>query len=176
VELLELMYARRSVRKYKDEPISKEKLEKIVKAGLLGATGRNTHSPEFIVVTDKEMLEKLSHARVGAANMLSGAGACVVVLGNVEKTDTFVEDASIAMENMHLMADSLGLGSCWIQGKGREAENGESTEEFVRSLLGFPENLRLVAILSLGEIEEKDHPKAYTDDDLDFSRVHSGKY
>ena len=74
------------------------------------------------------------------------------------------------------MADSLGLGSCWIQGKGREAENGESTENFVRSLLGFPENFRLVAILSLGEIEEKDHPRAYTDNDLDFSRVHGGKY
>ncbi|MDO4459057.1 MAG: nitroreductase family protein [Clostridia bacterium] len=169
--LLEEMYARRSVRKYSDEPVPQEKLNMIIEAGLLGCTGRNTHSPEFIVVTDKALLEKLSHARVGAAKMLEGAGAAIITLGNAEKTDTWVEDASIALENMHLMADSLGLGSCWIQGKGREAENGESTEEYVRKLTGFADNLKLVAILSIGCIEEGTHPKGYTKDDLDFERV-----
>ncbi len=174
MELFDLMYSRRSIRKYTDEKISDEKLEKIVKSGLLGATGRNTHSPEFIVVTDKEVLEKLSHARVGAAKMLEGAAAAIVTLGNSQKTDTFVEDASIALENMHLMAFSLGIGSCWIQGKGRAAESGESTEEYVRSILEFPKDLSLIAILSLGVPSEL--TKAYTDDDIDFSRVHKEKY
>ncbi len=174
MELFDLMYSRRSIRKYTDEKITEEKLEKIVKSGLLGATGKNTHSPEFIVVTDKTVLEKLSHARVGAAKMLADASAAIVTLGNEEKTDTFVEDASIALENMHLTAFSLGVGSCWIQGKGREAENGESTEEYVRSVLDFPKNLKLIAILSLGIPSE--FPKAYTDDNIDFSRIHREKY
>ncbi len=174
MDLFDLMYKRRSVRKYTDENIPQDKLEKIVKSGLLGATGRNTHSPEFIVVRDKVMLEKLSHARVGAAKMLASASAAVVTIGNTEKTDTFVEDASIALENMHLTAFSLGIGSCWIQGKGREAENGESTETYVRNLLGFPENYSLIAILSLGVPNEL--KGAYTDSDIDFSRLHKEKY
>ncbi len=174
MELFDLMYSRRSIRKYTDEKIPDEKLEKIIKSGLLGATGKNTHSPEFIVVTDKAVLEKLSHARVGAAKMLEGAAAAIVTLGNEEKTDTFIEDASIALENMHLTAFSLGIGSCWIQGKVRVAENGEDTEEYVRSVLEFPKNLRLIAILSLGVPTE--FPKAYTDDDIDLTRVHREKY
>ena len=54
------------------------------------------------------------------------------------------------MASMHLMASSLGIGSCWIQGRNREAADGSSSEEYLRELLHFPQRLRLEAILSLG--------------------------
>ena len=84
--------------------------------------------------------------------MLAGAGAAVVVVADEERTDVWIEDCSIVMANMHLMADSLGVGSCWIQGRLREASDGRTTEEYLRQLLGIPENYRLEAMLSLSKV------------------------
>ena len=70
--------------------------------------------------------------------MLAGAKAAILVFADPEKTDVWTEDCAIAMSNMHLMAHHLGLGSCWIQGRLRQAENGTSTEAFCRALLSVP--------------------------------------
>ncbi len=174
MNLLETMLNRRSVRNYTGEKVSKEKLDKILQAGLLSASGRNRKPWEFVVVQKKETLEKLSHCRVGAAKMLENAGCAILVFANPEKTDVWVEDCSIAMSNMHLMADYLGLGSCWIQGRLREAENGESTEEFCRRLLNVPEKYQLEAILSVGVLEN--HPKAYSLEELEMGKIHYETY
>ena len=174
MNLLQIMQNRRSVRNYTGEKIPKEKLDKILQAGLLSASGRNKKPWEFVVVQEKETLEKLSHCRVGAAKMLKNAGCAILVFANPDKTDVWVEDCSIAMSNMHLMADSLGLGSCWIQGRLREAENGESTEAYCRTLLSVPNEYDLEAILSIGILEE--HPKAHTLEELERGKIHYEAY
>ncbi len=174
MDLLEIMQNRRSVRTYTGEKISKEKLDKILQAGLLSASGRNRKAWELVVVQKKETLEKLSHCRTGAAKMLENAGCAILVFANPEKTDVWVEDCSIVMSNMHLMADSLGLGSCWIQGRLREAENGESTEEYCRTLLNVPKEYVLEAILSIGVY--KDHPKAHILEGLKEEKIHYETY
>lgn len=173
-DLLETMRKRRSVRKYTGEPISDDKLEKILQAGLLSASGRALRPWEFIVVRSRETLDRMSECRVGAAKMLAGADCGIVVIADAEKQDVWTEDCSIAMANMHLMADSLGLGSCWIQGRLREAPDGRTTEEYLRELLGFPETHRLEAILSLGTPDG--HGEAYALDDLLTSKIHREKY
>ena len=103
--------------------------------------------------------------------MLENAGCAIVVFADPEKTDVWTEDCSIAMSNMHLMADSLGLGSCWIQGRLRETESGISTEQYCRDLLEVPNNYVLEAILSVGILKEE-HPKAYTLEELKMDKVH----
>ena len=160
MDLLEIMQNRRSVRSYTGEKIAKEKLDKILQAGLLSASGRSRKPWEFVVVQEKEMLEN--------------AGCAILVFANPEKTDVWVEDCSIAMSNMHLIADSIGLGSCWIQGRLREAENGESTEAYCRKLLNVPEEYVLEAILSVGRLKE--HPKAHTLEELEKEKVHYETY
>ncbi|MBS6395581.1 MAG: nitroreductase family protein [Clostridiales bacterium] len=170
MELLELMKRRRSVRTYTGEAVPAEYKEKILQAGLLSASGRAVRPWEFILVCDKEMLTKMASARAAGAKMLEGADCAVVVIGDEEKTDVWTEDCSIAMTNMHLMADSLGVGSCWIQGRLREASDGRTTEAYVRELLGYPENYRLEAILSLGM--PKDHPKPHTLEELPTGKIH----
>lgn len=174
MDLLETMQNRRSVRSYTGEKIAKEKLDKILQAGLLSASGRSRKPWEFVVVQEKETLEKLSHCRVGAAKMLENAGCAILIFANPEKTDVWVEDCSIVMSNMHLMADSLGLGSCWIQGRLRESENGESTEVYCRKLLNVPEKYVLESILSVGILKE--HPKAHTLEELEKEKVHYETY
>lgn len=174
MELLEIMRHRRSVRKYTGEPVAEENLEKILQSALLAASGRAFRPWEFIVVRDKEMLTKLSHCRDHGAAMLEGADCAVVVVGDAEKTDTWIEDCSIAMANMYLMADALGVGCCWIHGRGRKAEDGRVTEDYVRELLGFPENYKLGAIMSLGMPDG--HPGAYALDGLMWEKVHKEKF
>ena len=169
MDLLEIMSNRRSVRQYTGERIADEVIDQILKAGLLSPSGRGVRPWEFIVVRDRDTLKVLSECRVGAAKMLEGADCAIVVIGNEDKTDVWVEDCSIAMAHMHLMADSLGVGSCWIQGRLRDAGE-ESTESYLRARLGFPENFRLEAILSMGMPAGK--PAARELAELPLDKVH----
>ena len=174
-ELLQIMLKRRSVRKYTGESIPEDKLKLILQAGLASATSKNRKPWEFVVVQEKETLKKLAECRAGAAKMLENAGCAIVVFADTLVTpDVWAEDCSIAMSNMHLMADALGLGSCWIQGRCREAENGQTTEAFCRELLGVPENHALLAILSVGVPTE--HPAGYHAEDLKEEKIHWEKF
>lgn len=170
MNLLEVMRKRRSVRQYTGERIADEAIEHILKAGLLSPSGRGIRPWELIVVRDKDTLKAMSECRAGgSAKMLEGADRAIVVIGDGDKTDVWVEDCSIVMANMHLMADSLGVGSCWIQGRLRAADEG-TTEEYLRTRLGFPENFRLEAILSLGMPAVT--PKARELGELPMEKVH----
>lgn len=170
MDMLEILRKRRSIRKYTGEPVPEEALEKVLAAGLLSASSKGRKPWEFIVVRDRERLKRMSRCRVGAAGMLEGADCAVVVIGDEQKSDVWIEDCTIAMSNMHTMAASLGLGSCWIQGRSREAAEGGTTEDFLRTILKFPENFRLEAILSLGMPAVK--PAAYELETLPTDKVH----
>lgn len=174
MELLEVMQKRRSVRTYTGEAVSEEDVTCILQAGLLSASGKAIRPWEFIVVRNKETLKSMSRCRVAGSQMLEAADCAIVVLGDEEKSDVWVEDCSVAMANMHLMADSLGVGSCWIQGRLREAPGGRTTEAYLRELLEFPENYRLEAILSLGM--PQNHPGAYELGDLLEGKVHRERF
>ncbi len=169
MNLLDIMQKRRSVRKYTDEPITKEIITQIIQAGLLSPTGHGYRPWQLIVVQDKEKLLELAKCRA-SARMLEGAQAAIVVLGDESISDTWIEDCSSVMTNMHLMADSLGVGSCWIQGRLRMKDEVETTEGYVRKLFGFPEHLRLLAILSLGMPDG--HPAGHELSELMMEKVH----
>lgn len=169
MDLLEMMRKRRSYRRYLSEPLEQEKIEQVLKAGLLSPSSRGIRPWELIVVQDEEKLKRLSNCRVGAANMLKGAACAIIVIADTTKSDVWIEDCAIVMSNMHLMADSLGIGSCWIQGRLRQADQ-EDTEDYVRSLLNFPEEYALEAILSLGMPVE--YADAYDLEKLKTEKIH----
>ena len=169
--LLELMINRRSVRKYSEIPVTDEQIKSITTAALLSPSGHSKYPCEFIVVKDRETLEKLSHCRVGVAKMLNNAPCAIVTIADKDKADTVIEDSSIAMMNMHLMASSLGLGSCWIQLRIRDAEDGRSSEDFVRDLLKIPDNYLCQAILSIGNLDKQ--PKPHDINKLNFDKIHN---
>ena len=97
----------------------------------------------------------------------------IMSLENVEKArqfhKSFPQYTITAMANLKKMADYLGLGSCWIQGRMREAEDGRSTEDYLRELLGFPAELKLEAVLAVGVAES--HPDPYTTADLKTDHI-----
>ena len=174
MKLIEMMQKRRSIRKYTDEHISDTDMDMIINAGLLSASSRGKRPWEFIVVRDRDTLTRMADCRTGAAGMLKNADAAVVVIADADMTDVWIEGCSITMSNMHLMADSIGVGSCWIQGRARTARSGASTEEYLRDMLGFPENFRLEAVLSLGMPAE--HPAEHTMDERHTEKVHLEKF
>ncbi len=169
MDILEIMRSRRSVRRYTDEKLSDEQLKEIVSGALLAPSGHSKYPCEFIVVTNRELLEKMSHCRKGVAKMLEGAAAAVVVIADKDKSDTFVEDSCVAMMNMELVATSLGVGNCWIQVRNREAEDDTPSENYLRGILNFPENFACQAILSLGYPAKE--PRARELDKLNFDKI-----
>ena len=169
MDMLEIMRSRRSVRRYTDEKISDEQLKKIVSGALLAPSGHSKYPCEFIVVTNRELLEKMSHCRKGVAKMLEGAAAAVVVIADKDKSDTFVEDSCVAMMSMQLVATSLGVGNCWIQVRNRDAEDDTPSENYLRGVLNFPENFACQAILSLGYPAKP--PRARELDKLNFDKI-----
>lgn len=171
MNLLETMLGRRSVRAYTDEPVAEDDLEKILDAGMLAPSGKGIRPWHFIVVTDPAHIKALIGCRKGGPKMLETATAVICVLGDTRKSDTCIEDSSVVLDQMHLMAGTLGLGSCWLQVRLRPSEEeGTSTEEFLRQRLGFPEEMELEAMLVLGHPAQK--PAAHTLEELPQGRVH----
>ena len=170
MDLLDVMLKRRSVRKYTDEEIPNEKMNKILQAGLLAPTSRNLKPCNFLIIENKETLYKISESKAFGASFLKDANKAIAVVANSMIADTWIEDSSIALAFMHLMAAEQDVGSCWIQIHLRESSKGESTEELVKEILGLDDYFRIVGILALGI--EDGHMDAYTLEDIDKEKVH----
>ena len=139
MDALEAIRRRRSVRKYTGDPIPREDLEKIVDAGRLAATGSNRQPWEFIVVTDRGMIDELKVA----AEWMEKAGAIIAMVMD-PSSRWWVEDGSAAVENMLIASTALGYGSCWLEGYTLPRE-----EEF-KALLGIPKEKRLLTLVPIG--------------------------
>lgn len=171
MEMLNAILHRRSVRQYTDEVIPEEKLNAVLYAGLAAASSKNRRPWEFVVVRNKEMLAKLSDCRPSAGNLLGKCDTAIVVAADSELVDVWVEDCASAMTQMHLMADALGIGSCWLQVRLRTAPDGSrETQAVIRELLGIPEKCSVMAVLTLGM--PASHPGPRTVDDLPLNKIH----
>ena len=170
MELMDLILKRRSVRKYTDDEIPEEKLDKILQAGLLAPSSRNLKPWEFYVIRNKDTLKKLSKAKKMGGGMLSECNAAVAVFADGSRSDTWVEDCSIAMSFMMLAAQEQGIGTCWVQIHLRTSLSGKDAEANVREILTVPDRYRIAGILALGVPGEQ--TKAHTTDEAEWNKVH----
>lgn len=173
-DVLTAFLNRRSVRSYTGEPIPQDKLRTVLSVGLLSESGQNARAWEYILVTDPAHLKSMTMCKIGSGKMLEKAGAAIVVAVDAEKTDIWESDGAITLANMHLMADSLGLGSCYINALHRKAVEGGDVETFLKKDLGIPERFRVVGMLALGIPASK--PAARTLEHLDWEKVHNEKF
>lgn len=116
-EITQNMITRRSIKKYKPDPVPREMLDQILKAGTYAACGMGRQSPIIIAVTDKTVRDELSalNAKIMGASddPFYGAPAVLIVLAD-KSIPTHVYDGSLVMGNLMNAAHALGLGSCWI--------------------------------------------------------------
>ncbi len=166
----ELLKSRRSIRKFQNKEVEKEKTDTILKGALLSPSSRATRPWEFIAVTDKGVLKKLSQCRQGSSDFLAGAPLGIVVIADPNACDVWVEDASIASIIIQLSAQSLGLSSCWIQVRERFHSGDAKAEDYIKRMLAIPEQYRVECILAIGyPAEEK---RVYSENELLYNKIH----
>lgn len=172
--LHELLVRRHSIRKYTDQPIAAEDVKLILEAALLAPTSKNSRSWQFIAVDDPEMLARLGDCKPAGAVPVSRCKLAIVVAGDPTKSDPWVEDASIAAVFMQLQAEDLGIGSCWIQVRGRFTADGIPSEEYVQELLGMPDTMPVLCIMTFGYKDEVRRPVDTSK--LMWEKVHIGRW
>ena len=170
----QLVQVRRSHRKFTDELIAPEDVQLILRAGLMSPTSKNQRAWHFVVVDDKTDIEKISDAKDMGSQFVKGAPLVVVVMGDPLANDCWVEDGSIAAFAMQLQAEDLGLGSCWVQMRGRGLSDGTSADTVIRGILDIPENMSCLCVLAFGH--KADERKPQNEDRLKWENVHVGKW
>lgn len=152
MKVLEVIQKRRSVRKYKQDPIPEQALLRVLEAARLAPSGKNFQPWKFIIVKDKTLKEKLAQASAGqffiakAPLIIVGCGFpdnCYAHMGRYMKS--WSVDVTIALEHLILQAQEEGLGTCWI---------GSFEEEEVKTILNVPEEVKVLALTPLGYPEE----------------------
>ncbi len=145
MDVFEAVRVRKSIRAYQDTPVPREKLERILDAGRLAPSARNTEPWHFIAVTDTEKRKRLAGGLY--AKFVAEAPLAIVVLGDKKASaDWYDVDASLALENMVLTAVNDGLGTCVV---------GSFDEKDVKDLLKVPENFEVIALIAVGYPKEK---------------------
>ena len=154
---LDVIMTRTSIRSFTGDPVSKEQLETILKAGMAAPSAMNGQPWRFVVVTDKDKIA----ATFGAgprSGMFTTAGAVIVVCGQTSAMGRpnifWFEDCSAAAENILLAAHALGLGAVWTAGY-----PAEDRVTPIAAALGLPEDVKPLCIIPLGVPAEQPEPK-----------------
>ena len=133
-KVIENITTRRSIRKYKNDEVPMEIIEKICEAGTYAPTGMNRQSPIIIAITNKEMRDRISQMNAAVMNSQNdpfyGAPVILVVLANKD-VPTYIYDGSLVMQNLMLAAHEYGLGSAWIH-RAKEVFNSEEGKALLK--------------------------------------------
>ena len=170
----DLLINRRSIRRYTSEPVDPQHVRLILEAALMAPSSKSARPWQFVVVEDKAVLAELSQCKPAYATSLLTAPLAIVVTADTTKSDVWVEDASIAAMLMQLQAADLGLGSCWVEVRERFRADGEPSEEYVRQVLGIPEEFGVPCIITVGHKDEERKP--INTEKLLWEKVHIGKW
>jgi len=154
MDLLEAIKGRRSIRAFKNEEVSVEDVKRLVDAARWAPSAGNIQPWEFIVVRKPEIKKALVEAALGQ-DFIKEASVVIIVCANENRSSEryglrgkslyCIQDTAAALQNIHLTAYSLGLGTCWI---------GAFNEEEARKILKIPQGIRPVAIVPVGHPTE----------------------
>jgi len=172
--MIELLKARRSIREYAGQAIEQEKMELLKEAVLRSPSSRNIDPWEFIFVDDRQLLAKLAACKPHGADFLAQAALGIVICGDSRESDTWIEDCSIASILVQMVAQSIGLGSCWVQVRNRMFDDQTTSEQYIQKLLRIPEHIKVESIIAIG------YPAAHREPlpraDLKDAKVHANTF
>ncbi|MCM1028322.1 MAG: nitroreductase family protein [Pseudoflavonifractor sp.] len=170
----DLITERRSIRRYTSEPIDPDDVRLILEAALMAPTSKSSRSWQFVCIDDRDTLTRLADCKPAYATSIKECALAIVVTADPAKSDPWIEDASIAATYMQLQAADLGLGSCWVQVYGRQTADSTPSDEFVASLLGIPEELPVLCIITIGHPAEQRKPQNL--EKLSWEKIHIGAW
>jgi len=155
----ELIKNRRSHRRFIDEPVSDDDMRLIMRAALMSPTSKGLRSWQFVVVNDKKKIETISQAKPSGAQFMAEAPVVVVVMGQPTNTECWIEDCSVAAFAIMLQAEDLGLGSCWVQFRGRKFANGTTSDARLHSILNLPDDNEVLCAIAIGHKADERKPQ-----------------
>lgn len=162
--ILETIFNRKSVRKYTARPVEKEKLELLVRAGMAAPSSRDRRPWEFIIVTDRHLLDTLGDG-LPLARMLKETNQAIVVCGDTIKSgNAWFLDCSAAAQNVLLAAESMGLGAVWTA-----AFPYPDRMKVVQETLKLPDHILPLTVIPIGYPQGQEKPK----DKFDKRQMHS---
>ena len=165
-DALNLLKSRRSIRKYKDQPVEEEKIQKCLEAAQWAPSASNKQPWEFLIVKDEQVRKKLSEIHP-YARFVAKSPVVFVPLTNPEVHPKYHKsDTALATLQYMIEAHSLGLGTCWA------GVIGSSIEPEIKGLLGVPEHLNILGLVATGYADEEPTKARKELDDL----VHYEKY
>jgi nitroreductase len=166
-ELIRAIFARRSIRSYTTQAVSVEHVTTMLKAAMAAPSASNLKPWHFVVVAERETLNELAEAHP-FGKMLFDAPLCVAVCGDSKVSARFwVQDCSAATENLLLAAAALGLGAVWLG-----AYPKEERVAAIREILGIPESMIPLNLISIGHPAEKKESRTQ----YDATRVHHERW
>lgn len=149
--MIELLRARRSIRKYTDQVIPDESINILKEAAIRAPTSRDRKEWLFWFVTDGEQLKQLAESKQSGSKMIGEAPLAIVVGARESVCDVWVEDCSIAAIILQFTAQSLGLGSVWVQIRKRFTAKATHSEDHVKRVLGVMDSdVRIASIIAIG--------------------------
>lgn len=163
---MNIIFERRSVRRYLDRPIDRKILVRLCEAGMMAPSARNTQPWQFLVITEKEKKRELSHMSMFSGFASEAPALIAVLLDKTKVTESHTkwqQDLSAASENILLESLNHGLGGCWLGLYPDEARIG-----MIREILHLPERYLPFSILTVGyPAEEKEGPEH-----IDHTKIH----
>ncbi len=163
----DIIQNRRSIRKYTNQKVEKEKLELLVSAALSAPTACNSRPWEFVIITEQEVLQKLQEKLLFARY---NAPAAIAVCGNLKIANNsaakhyWVQDCSAATQNILLTAVSLGLGTVWIG-----VYPLPSVIKPVSEILNLPDHVTPLNLIYVGYPAEERQARSQYNDEI---RIH----
>ena len=162
------------MRKFTDEELTQDQVLTLLKAALMAPSSKRSNCWQFIVVDDKNTLEKLSFCKESGAAFVKDAALAIVVTADPLASDVWIEDASIASIMIQLQAEDLGLGSCWVQVRERFTATGMPSDEFVHGILDIPLQLQILSVIAIGHKGMERKP--FNEEHLQWEKIHINKF
>ena len=154
MELKQILNSRRSVRKFLAGKVEHDKLQRIVDMALQAPSSRNTRSTRLVVVEQPELLEKMSQMRDYGSAFLKDAQAAIVVMGDKNASDLWLDNCAITATILQLAVVDEGLASCWVHVNDRpclkDEPEGAKADDYLRNLLGLSDNYGILCAVALG--------------------------
>ena len=170
----ELIRMRRSMRKFTSEELTQDEVVALLKAALMAPSSKRSNCWQFIAVDDKETLSRLSLCKEQGSAFVKDAALAIVVLADPLVSDVWIEDAAVASTLIQLQAEDLGLGSCWVQVRQRQASDDQPSDEYVRNLLHIPLQLQVVSIIAIGHKGMERKP--FNEEHQQWEKIHINRY
>jgi nitroreductase len=173
--MLDIIKKRRSIRKFLSKEVEQEKIDEILKAAMYSPSAMRGRPWEFIVVRDVEARAKISKS-TPFVGFTRNAPVILIICGREGRMikNLWVEDCSIAAENVYLEAENQGLGTCFCQVVGAKSLLLQDSEETIRKIVGAPKDLRILCIMPIGYPNEK--KEEHAEDEFDRKKIHIDKY